>query len=85
MHKKSTDRYLGMHNNITRRDFVHGVGMGLVSIGVPGTTAACKVLDSDLGKNYPPIKTGMRGSHPGSFEVAHSLATEGKNGQPRKS
>ena len=27
---------------------------------------------------YPPTKTGLRGSHPGSFETAHALAREGK-------
>ena len=27
---------------------------------------------------YPPTLTGLRGSHPGSFEVAHALAREGK-------
>ena len=28
---------------------------------------------------YPPALTGMRGSHPGSFEVAHSLILPGAN------
>jgi spermidine dehydrogenase len=28
--------------------------------------------------NYPPIRTGLRGSHPGSFEVAHALGREGQ-------
>ena len=27
---------------------------------------------------YPPALTGLRGSHPGSFEVAHELAREHK-------
>ena len=27
---------------------------------------------------YPPSLTGMRGNHPGSFEVAHALAREGQ-------
>ena len=26
---------------------------------------------------YPPTRTGMRGSHPGSYEVAHALARQG--------
>jgi spermidine dehydrogenase len=29
--------------------------------------------ESPLVKNYPPIRTGLRGSHAGSFEVAHQL------------
>ncbi|MDG1707673.1 MAG: hypothetical protein P8H03_02880, partial [Emcibacteraceae bacterium] len=28
---------------------------------------------------YPPSLTGMRGSHKGSFEVAHSVSWEGKD------
>ncbi len=78
MHGKESDRCLGMRCNITRRDFVHGVGMGLFATGLPGVTAASDVLGTDPGENYPPIRTGMRGSHKGSFEVAHSLAVEGK-------
>ncbi len=27
---------------------------------------------------YPPVLTGMRGSHPGSFEVAHEMRDDGK-------
>jgi spermidine dehydrogenase len=27
---------------------------------------------------YPPLRTGARGSHPGSFEVAHQLGREGR-------
>ena len=27
--------------------------------------------------NYPPVKTGMRGSHPGAYEIAHALARDG--------
>jgi len=27
---------------------------------------------------YPPLRTGLRGSHPGSFEVAHELALQGR-------
>ncbi len=26
--------------------------------------------------NYPPLRTGLRGSHPGSYEAAHNLALE---------
>ena len=27
--------------------------------------------------DYPPVKTGMRGSHPGAYEIAHALARDG--------
>jgi spermidine dehydrogenase len=61
--------------NINRRDFLNGVAL---------TTAAGSMLSPmDLfaaqasGSYYPPLKTGMRGSHAGSFEVAHSVAWDG--------
>jgi spermidine dehydrogenase len=37
------------------------------------------VAGNPIGKNYyPPVLTGMRGSHEGSFEVAHALAWRGE-------
>ncbi|MDG2377011.1 MAG: FAD-dependent oxidoreductase, partial [Woeseiaceae bacterium] len=67
------DRDLGMQRDITRRDFFNGIG-GVVggTLAAPGLTFA---QWSDLGgmADYPPAQTGMRGSHPGSFEVAHNL------------
>ena len=37
-----------------------------------------RVLEADaVNATYPPTLTGMRGSHAGSFEVAHALAWEG--------
>ncbi|MYB06316.1 MAG: NAD(P)-binding protein [Gemmatimonadetes bacterium] len=71
----SEDRDLGMHRDITRRDFVNGVGVAVTgSLIAPGWLSA---LDGrPFGgpqAYYPPARTGMRGSHPGSFEVAHQL------------
>ena len=71
----SEDRDLGMHRDITRRDFVNGVGVAVTgSLIAPGWLSA---LDGQpFGgpqEYYPPGRTGMRGSHPGSFEVAHQL------------
>lgn len=71
----SEDRDLGMHRDITRRDFVNGVGVAVTgSLIAPGWLSA---LDGrPFGgpqEYYPPARTGMRGSHPGSFEVAHQL------------
>ena len=73
---KSQDRDLGMGREITRRDFLNGVALGVGGVmlppgaigrlGRPGDTAAQESY-------YPPTATGMRGSHPGSFEVAHSF------------
>jgi spermidine dehydrogenase len=81
------DRELGMHRRITRRDFLNGTALtiGASLLSADGLTA--ELLDSALSAGdqssisspeqdpqyYPPALTGMRGSHPGSFEVAHQL------------
>ncbi len=79
MNKK--DRLLGMDREISRRDFIHDfslASLGLaLPVGVAAQTAAGKPVPN--GVNYPPVRTGMRGSHPGAFEVAHALAREGKS------
>ena len=68
------DRELGMHRRITRRDFMNGVAVTAGAAMMPwhllGTDA--KAPEKSLGY-YPPALTGLRGSHPGSFETAHSL------------
>jgi spermidine dehydrogenase len=69
-----TDRELGMHRNITRRDFLNGVAVTAGAALMPWPVFAGG--DSDPTKSpdyYPPALTGLRGSHPGSFDVAHSL------------
>ena len=72
-----TDRNLGMSRPITRRDFIHDVGIaGLgLALPLPGLAATQGVS----AEYYPPILTGLRGAHPGAFEVAHALAREGKH------
>lgn len=55
--------------HITRRDFLNGIALSLVA---GGTLSPLQVLAKD--GRYPPALTGLRGSHPGSFEVAHALA-----------
>ncbi len=81
MSQEKQDRELGMHRKITRRDFLNGVsfavGASLLSanplwleaFGVPQSPFAPE-KDPNY---YPPAKTGMRGSHDGSWEVAHAL------------
>ncbi|MFP6879423.1 MAG: FAD/NAD(P)-binding protein, partial [Roseibacillus sp.] len=59
---------------ITRRDFINGTLVAAGSSLLPfqansGTELAA--LDSSY---YPPARTGLRGSHPGSKEHAHSRA-----------
>jgi spermidine dehydrogenase len=75
-----SDARLGMHRPITRRDFLHGLGMGAAAATYPFSApfAAGASFDSPTDAQsapgyYPPRLTGMRGSHPGSFEDAHAL------------
>src|SRR5580698_8949960 len=76
---RSRDLALGMHRNITRRDFLNGMAVGaggmLASPWLGGLLAAQTLTASAQGRPgyYPPALNGMRGSHPGAFEVAHSL------------
>jgi spermidine dehydrogenase len=60
-----------MDRPISRRDFLNGVAMTLGAAIVPSPLLA---FDSTDTKNYyPPALTGLRGSHVGSFEVAHEV------------
>ncbi|MFK7831223.1 MAG: NAD(P)-binding protein [Congregibacter sp.] len=78
---------------ISRRDFVHDLGLSsltvalsgitLQSLGASGVRAAATDSraraddhSSSSADYYPPSQTGIRGAHPGSFEVAHALARE---------
>ena len=74
----SKDRKLGMHRNISRRDVLHGIGAITAASFVPGSAFADEVLAAERSGAYPPALTGMRGNHPGSFDVAHQLAREGR-------
>src|SRR5438270_2218272 len=72
----SNDKDLGMHRNITRRDFLNGIAItsGLAMLPPHLLAALQNDLDPEKSSNYyPPSLTGLRGSHVGSFEVAHSL------------
>jgi spermidine dehydrogenase len=82
MSRKRCERDLGMNANITRRDFLNGVGITVGGSSLLGSNPfllnVLGVPDSAFAPEkdptyYPPSKTGLRGSHPGSFEVAHSL------------
>jgi spermidine dehydrogenase len=66
---------------VTRRIFVTtGTAAAAATTlgGTPslGASAAAPALPGHAGEPggyYPPLRTGMRGSHPGSFEIAHAL------------
>jgi spermidine dehydrogenase len=75
----SNDRDLGMNRKITRRDFIEGASIAVAGSLLPGTGLAAPATKlSTAAGNYPPGRGGLRGSHNGSFEVAHQLAREGR-------
>jgi spermidine dehydrogenase len=74
-----------MVRRVTRRDFINGVAIGTgVGLFAPGSLWAMdrernQQASAESGvKYYPPTRTGMRGSHEGSYEVAHALAWRGE-------
>ena len=87
---KSRDRALGLDQPITRRDFLNGIAIGTAALAYPdalmaggsdpagGAASDSAAPAQDAPGYYPPLLTGMRGSHPGSFEAAHAL----RDGQP---
>ena len=61
--------------DITRRDFLNGVALATVA---GSTLSPLDLLAAQVPADYyPPLKAGMRGSHAGSFEVAHAVAWAG--------
>jgi spermidine dehydrogenase len=74
--RQPSDRELGMDRLIPRRDFLNGaalaVGAALLPDALRATPPASDEPQNHAGYN-PPLATGLRGSHQGSFEIAHSL------------
>ena len=62
-----------MNAPITRRDFLHGTGITIGGALLSGAAHADDSGAQNMPGYYPPALTGMRGAHPGSFEVAHGL------------
>src|SRR5712664_4155551 len=82
MLKQKKDKYLGMDREITRRDFLNGVAIGVGGTLVGGgigteTLLAAAALDEFAPEKapdyYPPARMGMRGNHDGTFTFAHRL------------
>jgi spermidine dehydrogenase len=81
--RDSHDSSLGMDQPITRRDFLNGLAIGAAAgacgpllaatATAPGAADALPIAAQDAAGYYPPLLTGLRGSHPGSFEDAHAL------------
>src|ERR1700723_1514129 len=63
-----------MSNTISRRDFLGGTALVIAA----GLTPLAQ-MRAEPSRYYPPALTGLRGSHPGSFEVAHQVGREGKS------
>jgi spermidine dehydrogenase len=73
-----------MGAKITRRDFLNGVALTAGSAAVFGLVppemwiaASADLEAQDIPGYYPPSKTGLRGSHPGSFETMHKVRDGG--------
>lgn len=71
-----------MAKQITRRDFLNGVSIGLAGAAVIGPQTALaeavKSASNLSGDYYPPSLTGIRGNHDGAFETSHALAWRGE-------
>ena len=82
---KTRDRQLGMDADISRRDFLNGVALGTALAVTPAQLLAQESSQSstfapEMTPGYNPSSlTGMRGSHDGSFEVAHAVSLEGES------
>ena len=66
---------------ITRRDFLHDVSLAgaALALAPPALTAAAAQQGPEGARYYPPTRTGLRGSHPGSYATAHALARGGQS------
>jgi spermidine dehydrogenase len=70
----NSDRELGMDAPITRRDFLDGVAMAVGGASLlAGNASAATMFPQDRSGYDPPTLTGMRGSHDGSYDYAHTL------------
>lgn len=69
-----------MDRAISRRDFLNGVGVVAAGALVPGCVGPATTESGGAVANYPPARSGLRGNHAGSFEVAHELALRGRKG-----
>lgn len=60
-------------SGISRRDFLNGVALG---VAAGASLSPAEMLAAGTARHpYPPALTGLRGTHAGAFEVAHSLTT----------
>lgn len=77
------DRRLGMDRAISRRDFLNGMSIAIGASLLPACGRNAGPLAELPAAYYPPAEMGMRGSHPGSFEVAHATV-QGQHWAPER-
>ena len=63
-----------MPNKINRRDFLSGTALAIAT----GLTPFAQIRAAP-SRYYPPSLTGLRGSHAGSFEIAHQVGREARS------
>jgi spermidine dehydrogenase len=78
-----TDTALGMDRAIDRRDFLQGAAISVGGVAFAAgawpqhalaeLAPAAQPASQEAQGYYPPVRTGMRGAHPGSFEGAHAV------------
>ena len=76
------DRDLGMDRAITRREFLNGVSMVVGSAvalpaGFDAVGRSQEVAREVAADNYPPVRVGMRGAHPGIHQAPHAARDGG--------
>src|ERR1700692_3861270 len=75
MNRSHGDSALGMDRRIHRRDFLNGAAVTVGTFGLNDGAPASesRTWPQDRPGYDPSLLTGLRGSHPGSFEQAHEL------------
>ena len=68
---------MSSRRQITRREFINGIAVQGAGLSAAAALPS-QLLATPASQNYPPALTGLRGSHTGAFEVAHSVAWQGK-------
>jgi spermidine dehydrogenase len=66
-------------SEITRRNFINGTLMAAGSSMLPMGSASHAAMAALDPSYYPPSRTGLRGSHPGSNDTAHARAWSGRS------
>jgi spermidine dehydrogenase len=72
---RNRDRALGIGCPIHRRDFLNGAAMSAATVSAMTLADPSLAAPAPQDKRgyYPPTLNGIRGSQPGSFDIAHSV------------